>query len=128
MNANEREFIDGIARKVIGAAYEVSNHLGSGFLEKVYERALALELKYQGIGQKTQVPIPVKYKGQGIGNYVADLVVEDKVLVELKCVDTFSDQHTAQCLNYLKASGFNLCLLINFQKPRVEWKRIVLDF
>ncbi|MEJ1298663.1 MAG: GxxExxY protein [Candidatus Sedimenticola sp. (ex Thyasira tokunagai)] len=128
MNANERKFIDETARKVIGAAYEVSNHLGSGFLEKVYERALAQELNAQGIKQKTQVPMTVSYKGQDIGNYVADMLVEERLLVELKCVDAFSDQHIAQCLNYLKASGFNICLLINFQKPRVEWRRVVNNF
>ncbi|MES9936018.1 MAG: GxxExxY protein [Sedimenticola sp.] len=128
MNANEREFIDGVAKRVIGAAYEVSNHLGSGFIEKVYERALALELSNLGIRNQTQVPVPVSYKGQAVGDYVADMLVEEKLLVELKCVETFTEQHMAQCLNYLKASGLNLCLLINFQKPRVEWKRVVLNY
>ncbi|MES9870143.1 MAG: GxxExxY protein, partial [Sedimenticola sp.] len=106
----------------------VSNHLGSGFIEKVYERALALELSNQGIRHQTQVPVPVSYKGQAVGDYVADILVEGKLLVELKCVEAFTEQHMAQCLNYLKASGLNLCLLINFQKPRVEWKRVVLNY
>ena len=127
MNANERELIDVLARKVIGAAYEVSNHLGSGFLEKVYERALALELRSQGVANATQVPLTVNYKGQNVGSFVADMLIEGRVIVELKCVEAFSSLHIAQCLNYLKASGLNICLLINFQKPRIEWKRVVLD-
>ena len=68
---------------------------------------------------------PVVYKGQCIGEYIADLVVEDQLLVELKCVDCFSSQHLAQCINYLKVSGLKLALLINFQKPKVEWRRVV---
>jgi len=67
----------------------------------------------------------VNYKGQAVGTYLADLVVEDQVVVELKCVDSFSNEHLAKCINYLKASGLRLALLINFQKPKVEWKRIV---
>jgi hypothetical protein len=76
---------------------------------------------------KSQVSFPVCYKGQYLGEYVADLVVEDKVIVELKCVDRFANEHLAQCINYLKASGLRVALLINFQKPKVEWKRVILD-
>ena len=120
--------MDRLGKEIIGAAYEVSNCLGCGFLEKVYERALVLELKERGVKLATQVALPVKFKGKIVGNYCADMLVENLMLVELKCVDTFTEQHVAQCLNYLKASGLPFCLLINFQKPRVEWKRIVLDF
>jgi GxxExxY protein len=103
---------------VVGAAYEVANVLGAGFLEKVYERGLTV---------KSQAPFPVIYKGQCLGDYLADLLVEEQLIVELKCVDQFSNEHLAQCINYLRASGIKLALLINFQKPRVEWKRIVYD-
>jgi len=127
MDANEYECqIDQLARMVIGAAYAVSNGLGCGFLEKVYERALAIELVRQGLKVQTQKPFPVYYLGQPVGDYLADLVVEEQVLVELKCVDSFCNEHLAQCINYLRASDLRLALLINFQKPRVEWKRVVL--
>jgi GxxExxY protein len=128
MNANEREYVEEVVKTVIGAAYEVSNNLGSGFLEKVYERALTYELKEKGLEVETQVPVPVKYKGHDVGHYVADMIVAKKVLVELKCVDGLTDAHIAQCINYLRATGLNLCLLFNFQKPKVELKRIVHNY
>jgi GxxExxY protein len=101
--------------------------LGAGFLEEVYERALIRELAFRGVSAKAQVSFPVCYKGQYVGEYVADLVVEEKVIVELKCVDRFANQHLAQCINYLKASGLRVALLISFQEPKVEWKRVLLD-
>ena len=125
MNANEHGYDDALVKAVIGAAYEVSNTLGAGFLEKVYERALTKELALRGLGVKSQVSYPVVYKGQRVGEYVADLVVENRILVELKCVDQFCSEHLANCINYLKASHVRLALLINFQKPKVEWKRII---
>ncbi len=124
MDANTRESLDSILETVVGAAYEVSNVLGAGFLEKVYERALLRELTARGLRAKSQVTCPVSYKGHCVGEYVADLIIEDRLLVELKCADGLSSQHMAQCINYLKASGLTLGLLINFQKPKVEWKRI----
>jgi GxxExxY protein len=130
MNANEHESrtpLDGIIEGVIGAAYEVSNVLGSGFLEKVYERALISELRLRGLKAKAQVLIPVSYKGVRVGEYQPDLLVEGQLIVELKCVECFANDHIAQCLNYLKASGLKLALLINFQHPKVEWKRIILS-
>lgn len=126
MDANERKCeIDEVASRVIGAAYAVSNSLGCGFLEKVYERALTLEMCRRGLGVQTQVAFPVFYLGQKVGDYLADQVVEDQIIVELKCVESFSTEHMAQCINSLKASGLKLALLINFKKPKVEWKRIV---
>ena len=110
---------------VIGAAIEVSNQLGVGFLEKVYERALALEIRARGLKVRGQTELPVRYKGELIGTYVADLLAEDQVLIELKCAERFAPEHIDQCLNYLKASDLKLSLLINFGKPRVDWKRIV---
>ena len=117
--------MDAIAESVIGAAYEVSNVLGTGFLEKVYERALARELTLRGLRVLRQVCFPVSYKGQLVGEYLADLVVEGRLVIELKCVERFSNEHMAQCINYLKASDMRLALLFNFQKPKVEWRRIV---
>jgi GxxExxY protein len=116
-----------LTETVIGCAFEISKVLGAGFLEKVYERALILELTLRGVSAKAQVSFPVCYKGQYVGEYLADLVVEQKLIVELKCVDRFASEHLAQCINYLKASRLRVALLINFQRPRVEWKRVILD-
>jgi GxxExxY protein len=124
----EREEVNGLCERVIGAFFEVSNGLGAGFLEKVYEKALVQELALMGIGVRTQVPFSVFYKGLCVGQYLADLVVEGSLLVELKCVERLAGEHSAQCMNYLKASGIGVCLLVNFQKPRVEWRRIVVGF
>lgn len=129
MDADERRLlIDGIAEKVIGSAFTVSNKLGAGFLEKIYENALALELTKSGLTVIQQAPIKIYYDGTIIGEYLGDLVVEQLVLVELKTVRAFDDIHMAQCLNYLKATGLTVCLLLNFAKPRVEIKRIVNNF
>lgn len=115
-----------LTEAILGAAFEVANVLGAGFLEKVYERALHRELLLRGLNATAQASFPVCYKGQYVGEYVADLAVEGAVIVELKCVDSLVGQHTAQCLNYLKASGLKVALLINFQRPKLEWKRVVL--
>lgn len=113
-------------KRIIGCAYEVSNQLGSGFLEKVYENALVYELCREGFAVDQQWGIEVLYDGNVVvGKYVADLLVEDRVLVELKAVKALDDVHMAQCLNYLKATGLTLCLLINFGTPKVQVKRIV---
>ena len=82
-------------------------------------------MKSRGLDVQTQVAYPVTYKGSCVGEYIADLLVERSVLVELKCADQFANEHIAQCINYLKASNLKLALLINFQKPKVEWKRII---
>ncbi len=110
MNTNEHESadsLDALVEAVIGAAYEVSNVLGAGFLEKVYERALTRELGLRGLRVHSQISYSVSYKGLCVGEYVADLLVESRLLVELKCVDRFSNEHMAQCINYLKASGLS---------------------
>ncbi|HZZ30093.1 MAG TPA: GxxExxY protein [Pirellulales bacterium] len=114
MHANSREYLNELAEKVVGAAYEVANVLGLGFLEKVYERAMTSELTRQGIRVRPQAPISVIYKDEMVGDYFVDLLVEEVLIVELKCVDSFCDQHLAQCLNYLKATGYHLALLVNF--------------
>jgi GxxExxY protein len=124
--ADERR-LDEITDKVIGCAFVVSNVLGAGFLEKVYENALAHELRSVGLAVAQQHAIAVKYKSAVVGDYVADLLVANEVVVEIKAV-RLDDIHAAQCMNYLKATGFRVCLLLNFGKPRVEVKRIVLGF
>ena len=119
MNLNQ------ISHKIIGCAYKVNNGLGSGFLEKVYENAMVHELHKAGLNVHQQYPIQVQYDGVIVGDYYADLLVEDRVVVELKTVKALDDINMAQCLNYLKATGLSLCLLINFARPKVEIKRIV---
>src|SRR5579871_879569 len=101
-NQHESEILDCIAEKVIGAAYEVGNVLGAGFLEKVYERALARECVLRGLRVKSQVRYTVLYKGKCIGEYVADLIVNERLVVELKCAEWFSPEHIGQCINYLR--------------------------
>jgi GxxExxY protein len=128
MNADERRFFDSLTERVLGAIFEVANTLGAGFLEKVYERALLKERSILGIQAVSQASFPVTYKGECVGEYYADILVENVLVVELKCVERLASQHTAQCLNYLRASGRNLCLLVNFQRPTVEWKRVVHRF
>jgi len=115
-----------ITEAVIGAAYKVANALGSGFLEKVYENALAIEIRKAGLAVVQQNPIQVKYEAAIVGEFVADLLVQDEVLVELKAVKSLDEIHLAQCLNYLKATGLKVCLLINFGNPRIEIKRVML--
>jgi GxxExxY protein len=112
----------------MAAVFEVSNTLGAGFLEKVYERALLRELALRCISATAQASFAVVYKGQSVGEYFADILVEDALVVELKCVERLASEHTAQCLNYLRASGRTVCLLVNFQRPKVEWKRVVLGY
>ena len=127
MNA-DKTYLDSLTEKVLGAVFEVSNTLGAGFLERVYQRALVRELRLCGIRATAEASLAVVYKGQPVGRYFADILVEEVLVVELKCAERLADEHTAQCLNYLRASGRTLCLLVNFQKPKVEWKRIVLGF
>ena len=112
-----------ITEMIIGCAFKVSNELGCGFLEKVYENALAHELRKAGLSVEQQKPITVRYDGVIVGDYLADLVVEGVVLVELKVCRAFDEIHEAQCLNYLKAYGIPICLLINFAKPKIDIKR-----
>jgi GxxExxY protein len=128
MNADERRCPYDLTEQVLGAIFEVSNTLGAGFLEKVYERALLKELALRGIQAKPQASFKVTYKGHAVGEYFADILVEDSLVIELKCVDRLANEHTAQCLNYLKASGKTVCLLVNFQNSKVDWKRIVNGF
>jgi GxxExxY protein len=118
--------INQITEKIIGCSYTVSNTLGCGFLEKVYENALAHELRKAGLKVLQQHEIKVYYDGVEVGKYIADLFVEDNVIVEVKAINALDESQKAQCLNYLKATGLKIGLLINFGKPRIEIKRVAL--
>jgi len=124
MNADERR-LNEITEGVLGCAYRVANELGVGYLEKVYENALFVDVTQSGLRGEQQRPIIVKYRGAIVGEYVADLLIEGLVIVEVKHVRALEDIHTAQCLNYLKATGLRVCLLINFGKSKIEIKRLV---
>jgi GxxExxY protein len=117
---------DPLTEKIIGSAFKVANTLGHGFLEKVYENALLHELRKLGLECSQQHPVPVVYEGVTVGDYVADIVVDGNVVIELKAVKALDDIHMAQCMNYLRATGFKKCLLINFGRPRIEIKRVLL--
>ena len=119
--------INDITYAINGAVFEVNSILGPGFLEKVYENALLVEFNKRGIKAKNQVPIKVTYKGEVIGDYTADLLVEDKVIVEFKTVENLDRAHEAQLLNYLKATGLHVGLLVNFKRKKADVKRLVLD-
>lgn len=124
MNADERGW-NQITERIIGCAFKVANTLGCGFLEKVYHNALAYELRKAGMNVAEFHPIPVLYDGVVVGDYEADLLVEDTILIELKAVRALEDVHSAQCINYVKATGRPICLLFNFGKTRVRIKRFV---
>ena len=105
---------DSLTKTIIGCAFEVHNVLGAGFLEKVYENALRIELLKQGLKVKQQEPIQVYYEGQVVGSYYADLWIEDRVIIELKAVRSLSKAHEVQLVNYLTATGIDTGLLLNF--------------
>jgi GxxExxY protein len=117
--------INKLTELVIGCAYRVGRTLGSGFLEKVYENAMALELRKLGIPLEQQYPMKVIYSGEVVGEYIADLIVDSRLVVEIKSVRRLEQIHMAQCLNYLKATDLRLSLLINFGASSVEIKRII---
>jgi len=114
-----------VTRDIIGAAFEVQKTLGYGFLEKVYENAMVVELRMRSRKVEQQVSIDVVYKGERIGHYVADLVVDGVVLVEIKTGKAYDSRHEAQLLHYLKATGIKVGLLINFGEEKCEFKRMV---
>ena len=115
-----------LTQKIIGAAYEVHNTLGTGFLEKVYENALAVELRRAGVRVEQQVPLAVTYRGELVGDYVADMVVDGKVIVEAKAVSALEAVHEVQLVNYLRGTGLGVGLLINFGRS-VEVRRKVFS-
>ena len=113
-----------ITEKILKAAFEVSKELGSGFLESVYKNAMVIALRAMGLKVETERPISVKFRGQQVGQFYADLFVENKVIVELKAVSALAPEHSAQTINYLKATGIDVGLLINFGRPKIEYKRL----
>jgi len=118
--------INELTYQIRGAVFEVNRVLGAGFLEKVYEKALLVEFHKRGLKAEGQVPITVKYKDEVVGEYFADIVVEDKIIIELKAVDQLQKIREAQLLNYLKATEYKIGLLINFTHPKAEIKRFVV--
>ncbi len=118
-----QEQINLITEQIIGCAYKIMNELGCGFLEKVYENALAHEIGKLGLRTEQQKKIKVFYDKIEVGIYEPDILVEGQVIIELKTVKSLEEVHKAQCLNYLKATGYKTCLLINFGNPKVEVKR-----
>ena len=115
-----------LTEKIIGAAFEVHNTLGAGFLEKVYQYALVKELKLLGYQAEPEVKIPVYYKDELVGDYSADILVEGRIILELKALSGLASEHEAQLLNYLKATSLKVGLLINFGTNRVQIKRRIL--
>jgi GxxExxY protein len=116
--------IDKITEKIIASAFKVSNTLGIGFVEKVYENAQAHQMRKDGLKVVQQDPITVEYDGIAVGEFFADMLVEDQVLVELKAVSELTTEHLAQALNYLRATGLGTCLLINFGKSRIQIRHL----
>ena len=116
-----------LSKKIIAAAYNVRKELGHGFLEKVYKNAFAVELQEAGLKCVVESPLQVSYHGKIVGEYFADLIVEDKIVVEVKAVSKLDSVHEVQLVNYLKATGLNVGLLINFSQS-VEVKRRIFGF
>ncbi len=120
--------MESISRRVIQCAFEVSNRLGAGFLEAVYEKALCIELKRRNIAFEQQKTVDVLYRNECVGTYVTDLLIENKLLVELKAVNQLTCQHDAQVMNYLKATGLHVALLLNFGKTKLGIRRLVWQY
>lgn len=115
-----------MTEKVLGGAFKVLNTLGAGFLEKVYENALSVELRRNGLPVETQKAIRISYEGTVVGEYQADLVINGKVIVECKAATNLDPVHEAQLINYLKATGIRVGLLINFGRPKLQYRRLVV--
>lgn len=128
MNKDERGFFDSLTERVLGAVFEVSNTLGTGFLEKVYERALLRELGLRGIQATAQASLAVTYKGHYVGEYFADILVEDALVIEVKCVERLANERIAQCLNYLRASRRTSVFSSIFRSPKSNGSVSSVDF
>lgn len=120
----EQIAIDKLTERILACAFEVSNALGIGFVEKVYENAFAHRMRKDGLKVVQQYPIKVMYDGVIVGEFLADMLVEDRILIELKAVSELTTEHLAQALNYLRATGMGTCLLINFGKTRIQVRRL----
>jgi GxxExxY protein len=124
-HADNAVLLNDLSGRVIGCAFTVLNTLGVGFVEKIYENALAIEMRHAGLVIVQQPGVRVLYHDEVVGEYFPDVLVEDVLLVELKTVKALDDTHRMQCTNYLKATGLRLCLLLNFGNSRLEIKRVV---
>jgi GxxExxY protein len=127
MNTNSKDIIyKDLSYKVVGLAMEVYNKLGSGFLEKVYENALMILLSRNEIPAQQRAPVRVHFDGKVVGEYYADILVNDKIILELKTLDSIADVHRAQVLNYLRATGKKLAMIFNFGRNGFEYERLVI--
>lgn len=113
-----------LTEKILAACFEVINELGAGFLESVYQKALLIALQQKGLKVVAERPIEVAFRGQSVGQFYADILVEDTVIVELKAVSALAPEHKAQLINYLKATGIEVGLLVNFGNPKLEYRRL----
>lgn len=113
-----------LTEKIIEACFEVMNELGAGFLESVYEKSLLVALKEKGLSAEFQVPLKVTFRGKVVGEFFADVIIEQKVLIELKTVKSLLPEHQAQVINYLRATGLEIGLLVNFGNPKLEIRRL----
>ena len=113
-----------LTASVIAVCYEVINELGTGFLESVYEKALMLALHQKGIAAKAHAPLKVKFRNEIVGEFFVDILVEDRLIVELKAVRSLLPEHQAQLINYLKATGIDVGLLVNFGNAKLEVRRL----
>jgi GxxExxY protein len=114
---------EALTAKILEAAFEVSNELGAGFLESVYERSLVISLRARGLEAKIQCPLEVNFQGQLVGSFFADIVVENRVILELKAAREIAPEYEAQILNYIKATGLPLGMLLNFGQPKLQFRR-----
>jgi len=115
-----------ITEKILSSCFEVSNELGAGFLESVYQNALLIVFHEMGLRVEREFPITIEFHGKVIGQYCADMLVEGKIILELKAVSALTDVHKAQLINYLKATGIEVGMLINFGNPKLEYRRFDL--
>jgi GxxExxY protein len=127
MNTSEEKILyKDLSYAIVGLALDVHTKLGCGFLEKVYENSMLILLEKEKIPVGRQVPTPIFFEGQLVGDYFADIIVDGKIILELKAVDNISEIHRAQTFNYLKATGLRLAIILNFGKPKLQIERIVL--
>ncbi|HEY6873820.1 MAG TPA: GxxExxY protein [Geobacteraceae bacterium] len=112
-----------ITESILGACFEVMNELGAGFLESVYEKVLLVLLRERGLTAQSQVPFSVMFRGEKVGEFFADILVEGKVIIELKAAKAIAPEHQAQLINYLKATGIEVGLLVNFGPTKLEYRR-----
>ena len=128
MNANKRGYIEGdLTYKVVGCAMTVLNELGHGLREKTYERALCIELRHQGLLVETQKAYPVYYRDEHTDDYIPDIEIEGRLIVEVKTTESIVDEHIGQVLNYLRISGLEAGVIVNFKHPKLQWKKVVLQ-